>query len=243
MKTQVKKLKNLENKKNKLEEDIRVLREVIAPLEEQLMKTCEDFKKAKEAYHELFYNEKVSSWLATKEISQEEIDFVLFHKESEDSSVKYRLKEKLLREKYLLRNSGYVTQTDQTGLEISLTKGDKERTQKVCDSILVLLPHIKPIMRTNISRTKDYFNRQSFIAKSFGIFENTLSEYGIYSLYISNNDTEFHIMITKYGHTEILNTFSSLMDALNHIEKNIWYESKDKMDRKDYEEEEEESDY
>jgi len=99
-------------------------------------------------------------------------------------------------------------------LQISLYKYHEEGTeklQKTFEGLQKVLPHIKAV---------DGW-------KSVDILENTLSEFGFYQLYVSENACE--LRKTVYGSERVVFNSDSLFKTLKYIQKHHAYD-KDEND-------------
>ena len=132
----------------------------------------------------------------------------------QNSMVAYKALEKALRE-FGIGSSGYNPATMQRVLRISLYKYHEECTeklQKTFEGLQKVLPYIKAV---------DGW-------KSVDILENTLSEFGFYNLYVSEDACE--LRKTTYGRERVIFNSDSLFETLEYIQKHHAYD----QDENDY---------
>lgn len=109
-----------------------------------------------------------------------------------------------------LLHSGYIPEISQRAVQICMTKGDKESLANTLKGLTTVLPYIKALPSTE---SKGY--------KFVDIFEHTLSENGVYHLYVGKNDCK--VTFTRYGREEIVKTAKTLKEILVYIQGNLWY--------------------
>lgn len=101
---------------------------------------------------------------------------------------------------------GYYPDTNQFALRVVLYRDDPvEKLEKLAKDIELFLPHIKPLGNN---------------MKVIDIFEHTLSYSCSYSLQITSDDKRFFVCAGHYRRQQ----FASLLDALQYIRKNHYYE-------------------
>lgn len=122
--------------------------------------------------------------------------------------------------------SGYFPSTNQTGFEIQLDKYGSN-LEKTLNGIMTVLPYIIPIDGEEYGRNK---------VTTISIFENTLSEFGSYSLVYDFESTEWILSIIAWHRRSELKVFKTLREALEYISVKHYYGYDD-------EEEQEEEDY
>lgn len=128
-----------------------------------------------------------------------------------ESTIMYKERERQLK-KLSLNSSGYIQETGQVCIQISLNKSDDKLRKKVFSSICFLLPHLIPVKRDSRSKKEIVLD----------IFEHTLSQYGSYYLHLSEADPLAKCKIVRsYGVEE---DFKNLDEALKYIQKHHWYE-------------------
>lgn len=120
------------------------------------------------------------------------------------SGERYKFRNKKI-ESLGLMSSGYYPEINQVSIKICLTKNDEESYKKTMAGLKVILPFIIP---------------QNGI-KRIAIFENTLSEGGIFSLEIS--ETEIKLCFCRGRREETLKSFQTLEEAVKYIQENHWY--------------------
>jgi hypothetical protein len=137
--------------------------------------------------------------------SSGEIDYSLILKQPQSSVVYEKAKEWLA--SLGLRQNGYWTDTDETGIEIALTKGDRAKTLDVFDGLSLILPHITP-------------NEEGL--KRIQVFEHSLGLHGCYYLVVSDGDVTVQCIRFHSVKDEV--KFPDLMSALIHCEEHLWYD-------------------
>lgn len=129
----------------------------------------------------------------------------------QDSMVALRALDKALHE-FGMSSSGYRFATMQRAVRISLCKYHPEsaaKLQKTLEGLEKVLPYIEPFDGWKI----------------INIFESTLSEHGVYDLYVGEKACE--VRKTTYGSERIVFKADSLLKALEYIQKHHPYDSKD----------------
>jgi hypothetical protein len=116
-------------------------------------------------------------------------------------------------EKLSLRSGGYWSDTNQTCIQIALTKGDEVMTRAVFDGLRKVLPHIIP-------------NDQN--ERRVDIFDHRLSADGGWKLAILGPDEHSEVVL-KNGRFE-RQMFNDLWSALKHCEQHNWDRSDDEND-------------
>jgi hypothetical protein len=104
--------------------------------------------------------------------------------------------------------SGYFQETNQGAVRVAFRKYKPFEDQL---HILQFAPFIKPI--THDGKT----------FKSIGVFEHTLSRYGVYNIEIFS-DTCWHLCNTAYSHKTIIKEFSGARECLRYVYDNHPYE-------------------
>ena len=129
----------------------------------------------------------------------------------QNSMVAYRALDKALAE-YALMSSGYRMATMQRAIQISLYKYHPEsaaKLQKTLEGLEKVLPHVKPIEGWRI----------------VAILESTLSEHGVFDLYVGESACE--VRKTVYGRERTIFKANSLLEALEYIQKHHAYDTDD----------------
>ena len=107
-----------------------------------------------------------------------------------------------------LETSGYFPKTGQRRVRVSLIRGCDKSLEGTLSGLNKVLPFIKPIDGE----------------KLISIFEHTLSEYGSYSIAISNS---YDVVKHTYGRKSVEKSFNSLLDCLKYVQYVHYYELKD----------------
>lgn len=126
----------------------------------------------------------------------------------QNSMVAYKALGKALA-KYEMMSSGYRPSTMQRAIQISLYKYAPDRAaklQKTLEGLEKILPYIKPV--------DDW--------KVVGILESTLSEHGVFNLYVGEKTCE--LRKTVYGSERVIFKANSLLEALEYIQKHHPYD-------------------
>jgi hypothetical protein len=108
-----------------------------------------------------------------------------------------------------VKTGGYCTETNQTGIEVCFYRDDPLDEQIA--EVKMWLSHLKPIKKGDTT------------AIHLGVFEHTLSEGGVYTLWVY---PENKVILEKctYGRIHPLKEFSSLDEAFKYVAQNHWYE-------------------
>ena len=129
----------------------------------------------------------------------------------QNSMIAYRALDKALG-KYEMSSSGYRPATMQRVVQISLYKYHLEsaaKLQKTLEGLEKVLPHVKPIGEWKI----------------IGILESTLSQHGVFNLYVGEKTCE--LRKTVYGSEHTVFKAGSLLEALEYIQKHHPYDNDD----------------
>lgn len=165
-------------------------------------------KELQEHYKELeILRNKVSELELAKPMSNE--DEIKFHLEEADGSVRYRAAMEYWHNKGFWV-SGYYPDTNQRALQLTLTKGDPTSFTKTVAAIKEVLPFIK---------------QQKGGKRVFGVFEHTLSEFGVYNVLEKNG--VWSLEKTTYGRPEVLKTFPSVEEMVKYIQTRHYYDTKE----------------
>lgn len=186
-----------------LESKIEAVRNKIAPLHAELFELCEKSRTLKEALME----KKVKKQRDSDKPNWEDI----LHCEHDDTTAAHKFREEMLG-KMGLHTGGYNPTTNQTFIEVSLTYGDAGSLEKTIESLKTLLPFISPIIEGN---------------KAIGIFEHTLSQYGVYEMLINEEKGHYEIQKTAWHNTSSVKTFKSLAEMIKYVQEHHWYDGKE----------------
>jgi hypothetical protein len=177
--------------------EITSIRELIAPLNDELIALCEKRTTLTSKLDTLKINKAKSD--------KKKTDWAdILHSEYHDSLCKSNYRQEKLRD-IGLESSGFFQDTNQAAIQIRLINGKPETKNKTLKGISTLLPYIKPI--------KGQIR--------FCIFESTLCEYGIYNLVLGK---KWELTFTRYSHTTTEKTFDTLKEAIEYIYENHYYE-------------------
>lgn len=122
-----------------------------------------------------------------------------------------------------IHQSGYNPRTNQTSIDIA------------CIGDVPVEPQLEEL-RMWLSEYKPIPTEGDGDVHYVGIFESTLSEFGIYHLEVYDDESCI-IRKTTYGRPEILSTFDNLKSALDYIRLNLWYQkTRDGQDESEAEE-------
>lgn len=106
----------------------------------------------------------------------------------------------------------FLPDTGQYQFEIKCYKN--KSLEEHMEEINMLVPHIKPVLIKEIDDERPF--------KILDIFEQTLSEHGVYQLLIYEDKVVVGIM--RYSSWNEIEKFSNLEDAVDYVRKNIYYE-------------------
>jgi hypothetical protein len=112
-----------------------------------------------------------------------------------------------------LNRGGYYLATNQGALEICCYK--KVPLQEQLEEVKMAIPLLKEFDMEKCSTGVDR------PAKVLGIFEHTLSEYGVYELHIFEDTIE--LTKTTYGRLELVKEFENIEDAVGYIRQHLYY--------------------
>lgn len=194
-----------------MENELEELKASLEKLTTRRKATYEKYEKISNELAELHKKiDKVRSRIETIKMDggfesfEDEANYYLFE-DGHVSGARYKRRGEWLA-KIGLESSGYNPKTEQIALRICLYKNDDEETQRQHDSLMKVMPYLKP------SKDGIYI----------GIFENTLSEYGIYDLKVG--DGQCKLEFTRYGSTSTLKTFDTLLDAMKFVQEEHYYQ-------------------
>lgn len=186
--------------------------EELAELEAKRAVICAQISKLTEQSAALYDQcQKLREEIAEREIAKSDQPNWLFLLKEQNSMVALRALEKALRE-FGMSSFGYRPATMQRIVKISLYKHHAEsaiRLQKTLEGLQKILPYIEPIEGWKV----------------INILESTLSEYGVFDLYVGEKTCE--VRKTTYGRERIVFKASSLLEALEYIQKHHPYDSED----------------
>lgn len=188
-----------------LETQRALLLEQVAPLNEQLSVNFTKLKKLKEKRNFAKWNETAS---------KNAIDPCLAfcdepHSEGQDC---YRARTKFLAGLGLM-SGGYWTDTNQSTIKVALTKGDSTKTEKVHESLKLVVPRIKP-------------NKDGL--RLVDIFDEGLSQYEHWVLATAGSDHLAKWQIrAMYRGGKVVAKFPNLREALAQVESSYYYDSKE----------------
>ena len=186
------------------------------------------FKKQKKVNDQLrFFYDKIAKLNEKKDKiilnsdKKDDLEWLMEFREPE-SKVKREQREKILKE-YGLTGSGYNPQTNQHAIKLTINENDSdEKLENIEKGLLKILPIIKPF--SHDFKEPGMFKNP---LKMIGIFEHTLSQNGIYNLVVDpNNNNHCAVICHSWSRISSKKEFNSLMDALKHIRKYHYYESK-----------------
>ncbi len=103
--------------------------------------------------------------------------------------------------------SGYTPYIEQVYLKLMLYKEDKDNLEQTINSIEEIIPFLKP---------------QKDGMKHLGIFEHTLSEFGIWS--VKFDEEEFQLNLCCYGRESIEKRFDNLRSLVEYVQQHHYYE-------------------
>lgn len=129
----------------------------------------------------------------------------------DDSTARHKARQKFLQSLGLL-GGGYWSQNNQATVSFSLTKKDSNKNKKTIKGIKTILPHVLP----HEFKCNDIIK----YGKPFKLREDTLSQYGTYTVYIV--DHTVYLCKTAYGraYTKDIGNFD---DAMKYIQQHHPY--------------------
>jgi len=192
-------------------------KELLAEIEANESKRQELFKKMKPIERSLTRLSKrnetlrdtISKYKALKieKLGKVDWEWLLYTSYSDTSMEKFRLRDREL-SKLNLTSNGFLPEINQVQIQVMLKRGDRESLMKTKRGLKKVLKYIKPI--------KGW--------KHINIAEVTCSQYGVYFMVISEDDSKIEIRQTVYHKTETLHKFDNLNDALLTIQERYYYE-------------------
>lgn len=186
--------------------------EELAELEAKRAVICAQISKLTEQSAALYDQcQKLREEIAERELARSDQPNWSLLLEEQNSMVMYKALEKALG-KYEMMSFGYRPATMQRVVKISLYKHHAEsatRLQKTLEGLEKILPYVKPIDGWKI----------------IGIFESTLSEHGVFNLYVGEKTCE--LRKTVYGRGRTVFKANSLLEMLKYIQKHHPYDNED----------------
>lgn len=184
----------------------------LAELEAKRAVICAQISKLSDEAAELYDQcQKLREEIAERELAKsDQPNWPLLLKE-QDSMVMYRALDKALHE-FEMRSSGYRRGTMQRVVHISLYKYHPEsakKLEKTFSGLQKILPYIEPVDGWKV----------------IGIFESTLSEHGVFNLYVGEKTCE--LRKTVYGSERVIFKANSLLETLEYIQKHHPYDNED----------------
>ena len=107
-----------------------------------------------------------------------------------------------------LGSTGYFDETEQVCIRISLTKGSKKSFNATVKGLKFILPYLKPIGNKI----------------PIDIFEETLSEHGVYKLKVDKDMKKSVLTKTCYSMEMWVEKFNTIEEAVLYIQQNHWYD-------------------
>jgi len=191
------------------------LEEQLAELEPERIALSEQMESLAEKYVMLYDKiQEIRDIIAEREIAKSDQPNWPLLLEEQNSMVKYRALDRALRE-FGMSSSGYRVATMQRAIQISLYKYHPEsavKFQKTLEGFEKVLPHVKPIEGWKV----------------IGILESTLSEHGVFNLYVGEKACE--LRKTAYGMERVIFNSDSLFETLKYIQEHHAYDG----DENDY---------
>ncbi|KGM36184.1 hypothetical protein P409_00620 [Inquilinus limosus MP06] len=120
-----------------------------------------------------------------------------------ETTASYKELQRVLAEHHCM-SSGYDTRTNQTVVKVRPPRRDPAALEKC---LQFLIEQVVPILASD--------------PKEIGIFENTLSESGVYSLVV--HDQSVDLVLTRWRRPTTLETFPDLRTALTYIQEHHYY--------------------
>jgi hypothetical protein len=172
---------------------------------------CSQIKPLEDKFRRLSNrNDELRNRIARVKSKQKKIDWDwLLYCDWKDAGVHHKYREEVLN-KIGLRSSGYYQEINQTCVQVMLYRNKPDSLKKTLSGLKKVLPYLKSV--------KDGFVRVD-------IFEHTLSEGGVYDLWIDKEEKKYQIRKTTYGREEILKEFNDLKKALEYIQEHHYYET------------------
>lgn len=166
------------------------------PIDEELVSSYNALSQLRNERDTLLLPEKENDW-----------EWLLHTGESDSSMIRLRAAETQLA-KIGLNNAGsYNPDTQQRIISIALTKGDGESFETTLRGMETILPFIKP--------TEDGYKRIS-------ILEHTCGQHRSYYLMLKKGG----YLISNGSTWDRGKKFSTLREALGHIQENLWYQNR-----------------
>lgn len=140
----------------------------------------------------------------------QQMEYFLF----EDGSVsgeRYKAREKYWQDKGLW-HSGYFPETQQINLKMMLYKGEKDNLEQTISSLEGVLPLIK--IHNGVKR--------------LDIFEHTCSEYGSWSVEIT--DKSYDLIVHRWHRKSTEKSFTTLRDLVKYVQEFHYYETSDERE-------------
>lgn len=187
-------LKNEELKE--LEKRRNELFELMKPIERELKTNYKKIEKVKDEIGKMLIEENPCDWSILLDESKGDLIYKKYNEELYKRG---------------LHSGGYLPDTGQRCITVCLTRDDTHSLSRTIHALNEILPYIKPMV-------KEYTGY-----KYIGVFENTLSQYGVYFLLIHEKDDVFKLMQTVYSRTSELKRFTSLKELIKYVQKNYWY--------------------
>ena len=186
--------------------------EELAELEAKRAVICAQISKLTEQSAALYDQcQKLREEIAEREIAKSDQPNWPFLLKEQNSMVAYRALGKALA-KYEMMSSGYRPTTMQRVIQISLYRHHPEsaaKLEKTFNGLQKILPYIEPIDGWKI----------------VDILESTLSASGSYNLYVGEKVCE--LRKCSYGSERVIFKASSLLEALEYIQKHHPYDGED----------------
>jgi hypothetical protein len=173
-----------------------VLFEEIEPLEKKVIRLHKRNSKLKDRIAEIKSKQKKIDW-----------DYVLSCEHS-GGQTHYEYRESALR-KIGLRSDGFFRETGQVCIRVCLYRNDEKSVAKTLAGLRKVLPYLKSVQDGCVI---------------IDIFEHTLSENGIYNLWIDKKKKRYEVKKTTYGYEETVMKFDDLRKTLEYIQENHYYE-------------------
>ena len=191
-----------------------------AGLKVELDRTSAALNKAREDYKIIFgkmtplYNkvnklQELIDERKIKSMKKDDWNYILSCNNDGDTQARLRHRFESLR-KIGLGSSGYVLDTNQAMIQITVSREDKKYNQKIVKGLKKILPYIKPIK-----------NEKGI---PIDIFEHTLSQDGIYEVSINKETQKCRLTVTICGRTKEIKRFKTIKDMVDYLAIYHYYE-------------------
>jgi len=136
--------------------------------------------------------------------------------DAENTQALLRYFDGLVSERFSMHHSGYYPETMEAALSVMVERND-ESERKAVEGVKFFASIVEPF--TPERSLKEDEPKRVY----FGVFENSLSEHGVYRLNLLPDLQDITLCITVYSRESEVAKFKSVENAIRYIREHHWY--------------------